>query len=358
VLLIGTRPQITTVPITGTLAYLEHQDAWIMRNSSANPRRVTTFGDLDGRIFALSPDGEQLLFTRALTNSEHINALWIINTVEAGTEPISIALEDVLWAAWAPDGEEIAWSTAEPTDRAPGWRGENNLWIARINSRGTLLSKREILKPEAGGGYGWWGTRYQWAPDGEVLAYAQPNEIGIVSIKERERTPLKQFPAYRTYSSWAWAPEIAWFAEGNLLASTVHGPTPGAGDPEESPVFDLWAIETTGRYSAELASEVGMWATPKMSPDGETLLFGKANIPYQSHLSSYTLCKMDRDGSNRSCFYPPEGEPGLEIPNWEWSPDQTSIAFILRDNLYLLHESNTTAIPVTDQNGVTVLAWE
>ncbi len=358
VLLIGTQPRVTTVPIEGTLAYLEHQDAWVMRSSSANARRITALGDLDGRVFTLSPDGKQLLFTRALTDSDHFNARWLINTLAADAEPREVAITDLLWADWNPDGKEIAWTTAEPIERAPGWRGENDLWLATLSTQGRLTNRREILKAEAGGGYGWWGSRYQWSPDGEMLAYARPDEVGIVDLDEKETVPLATFPAYRTYSSWAWAPEIAWFPEGSLIATVLHGPTPGDGDPEESPVFDLWVLDVTATYSAELASEVGMWAAPQVSSDGETLLFGKASVPYQSHITSYGLCTLDRDGSNRSCFYPPEGEAGIEIPGWLWSPDRSFIAFILRDNLYLLREGETTALSVTDQDGVTTLDWK
>ena len=52
------------MPITGTLAYLSNQDAWVIRGSSFQVRRLTNLGDLDGRVFALSPDGAYLLFTR------------------------------------------------------------------------------------------------------------------------------------------------------------------------------------------------------------------------------------------------------------------------------------------------------
>lgn len=355
--LIGTRPQATTASITGTLAYLEHQDAWVMRSSTANHRRLTAFGDLAGRVFALSPDGTRLLFTRVVTEGEHFNALWLVHTTEADAAPVPLELDDVIWAGWSPDGEKIAWTTAEPTERAPGWRGRNDLWVAALSSRDRLISKREILKPEAGGGYGWWGARYAWSPTGNALAYATPEEVGVVTLAQRERLPLARFPAYRTYSSWAWSPGLAWSPDGGFIATVLHGPAPGEGEPEESPVFDLWILAATGAYSTEIASEVGMWAAPQFSPDGETLLFGKANIPYQSQLSSYTLCTVDRDGSNRSCFYPAEGETGIEIPLWIWSPDQQALVFIQRDNLQLLQQGEKMSIPITGEGRVTAVDW-
>lgn len=357
VLLVGTRPRITTTSITRTLAYLEHQDVWIMRGSTANPRRLTSFGDLDGRIFTLSADGTQLIFTRAVTDPAHINALWFVPTEGAEIEAVDTELRDVLWADWTPDGRYLTWTTAEVVDRAPGWRGRNDLLMATITSRGSVGYQRTILEPEAAGGFGWWGTRYHWGPEKEQLAYARPEEIGTVDIDEQERQTLFTYPAYRTYSSWAWVPEVSWSPGGAFLATVGHGPAPNAVEPEESPVFDLWVVEATGAFSAELASEVGMWAAPQFSPDGETLLFGRARIPYQSHLSNYTLCMMDRDGSNTQCLYPPEDETGIEIPVWQWSPDSKSVAFIFRDDLHILHRADATPIPITDEGGVTAVDW-
>jgi Tol biopolymer transport system component len=356
VVLVGTRVQATPTTITGTLAYLERQDAWVLRNSTANRRRLTALGDLDGRVFALSPSGERLLFTRVISPEAHLNELWVISTTEADAEATSLEVENVLWAGWSPEGDRLAWTTAELVEQAPGWRGQNDLWTALISSRDRLSVERRVLEPEAGGGYGWWGTRYRWSPDEDVLAYARPEELGVVNLRRREVLPLARFPAYRTYSSWAWTPRPTWSPDGQLLMAVLHGPAPGGGNPEESPVFDLWAIEATGAYSVELASEVGMWASPNLSPDGATLLYGRARVPYQSDLSSYTLCTSDRDGSNRACPYPPEDESGVENPAWTWGPDGNTAAFIYREELYLLVEGER-ALPTTGREGVTAIDW-
>ena len=359
VLLVGTRPQVQTVPITGTLVYLAAQDAWIMRENNRSQRRLTALGDLDGRVFDLSPDGTRLLFTRAVTEAEHINTLWVIGTTEVDAEPSPLAVDDVLWAGWAPDSARIAWTTAEVVERAPGWRGQNDLWTASISPRETLGTRRRILEPEAGGGYGWWGTRYAWSPTGDALAYSRPESVGVITLSPRvERAPLLTFPAYRTYSSWAWNPTLAWSPEGGFFATAVHAPLPGGSDPEESPVFDLWIVEATGAYSAALASEVGMWTTPQFAPQGAPLLFGRAIVPYQSEVSAYRLCTIDRDGSNRACIYPAENQPGINVPQWHWSPDGATLAFIQRGDITLLPLAAPTPQPLTDTGGITQIDWE
>ena len=390
VLLIGTRPQVQTVPITGTLVYLGNQDAWVMHENNRAPRRLTTLGDLDGRVFTLAPTGDRLLFTRAVTETEQLNALWLLRTTEADPNPIPLNVRDVLWADWHPDGETLAWTTAEVAERAPGWRGKNDLWTARLTARNTLGSRRTLLKEQAGSGFGWWGTRFVWSPDGTHLAYSQPDNVGVVNVQRAEQHQLIRFPAYQTHNSWAWNPAIAWDpqsdAESGFLVTPYHASAPDSSDPEESPVFDLWLLESSGAYSAEVASEVGMWAAPHFTLDGEQILFGRAIIPYQSDISSYKLCLIDRDGSNARCLYPPEniGEAvnpsgdaaesavsmgmisnrsvldsseGVAATTWQWSPDNASIAFILHEDIYLLLLDESDAFPITDVGTVTLLTW-
>jgi hypothetical protein len=67
---------------------------------------------------------------------------------------------------------------------------------------------------------------------------------------------------------------------------------------------------------------------------------------------------LDRDGSNRLCRYPPEGERGLERPAWGWSPDGESIFFILQGDLYLYLPAKDTAIRLTDEGGITQVVWK
>jgi len=358
ILIVGQRPEFAvTQAVTGTLVVLERQDAYLLRQSTAARRQLTAFGDLDGRVFTLSSDGKRLLFSRVVTGETHFNALWVVSTVQADAKPMALEISDVLWADWAPDSQVFAWTTAEVSERPPGWRGQNDLWTAIFTAKDILAGKQQILKPEAGGGFGWWGTRYQWSPKGGVLAYSQPDEVGVVDVRAKERQPLARFAPYRTYSSWSWNPGVAWSPDGAFIVTALHGTNPAGGEPEESPVFDLWLLEATGAFSVPLASEVGMWTMPVFSPDGETVLFGRATQPYQSHISTYSLCTLDRDGSNPDCIFPPENEPAIQVPGWWWSPDQATWAFIYRGNLHLLKRGERFSVPITSEETVTTLDW-
>ncbi|HLF01050.1 MAG TPA: G5 domain-containing protein, partial [Anaerolineales bacterium] len=55
IIMVGAQTTFTAIPIEGTLAYLSAGNAWIMRDSSGSRKPLTTSGDLDGRVFSLSP---------------------------------------------------------------------------------------------------------------------------------------------------------------------------------------------------------------------------------------------------------------------------------------------------------------
>ena len=77
IVMVGAQSSFTPLNTPGTLAYLAGGNAWIMEGSTANRRIIVSTGDLDGRIFSLSPNGEYLIFTRKSNKpaSEEINTL-------------------------------------------------------------------------------------------------------------------------------------------------------------------------------------------------------------------------------------------------------------------------------------------
>ena len=364
-LLIGARQEVVAAPISGTIAYLAAHNAWVMRNTSGNRHRLTVTGDLDGRVFDLSADGSRLLYTRASTASETLNTLWLIDTVTANAEAVQLEVENVLWAAWAPDGQTIAYSTGNVREAAPGWEALNNLYTARPRaSDGALLNRQQVLGPTAGGSYGWWGTVYSWAPGGQALAYARADEVGILRLSDRQTLTLLQFPPYRTYAAWAWTPTVAWSPDSTSLVTLAHGPAPTGELPEDSPVFDLYAVgigeenrHITVTLTAELASEVGMWSNPSFSPQGDLIVFGRARVPYTSQTSPYDLFLMDCDGSDRRLLFPQDSsEPGLSYPALAWDPAGGRIAVVYLGDLYLV-TLDGTARRITDDGSITAVRW-
>jgi len=62
ILMIGVQSPFVPQPIVGRLAYITASNAWLMEGSTGNRRPLVTTGDLDGRIFVISPDRNWLLF--------------------------------------------------------------------------------------------------------------------------------------------------------------------------------------------------------------------------------------------------------------------------------------------------------
>jgi hypothetical protein len=122
---------------------------------------------------------------------------------------------------------------------------------------------------------------------------------------------------------------------GSLIATCAR-PTRETGTRGE-PVFDLWVLDTTATYSAELASEVGIGLRRRSVPTARPCV-GKAASPTRA-TSQLGLCTWIATVLPEVFFSSPEGEPGIEIPGWIWSPDDFH-RLHPGDNLYLLREGN------------------
>ena len=122
---VGPMGEVEPVPITGTLAYINNGNAWVMRGSSTAKRLLTTTSDLDSSrsTFSLSPNGRQLLFAAKPPSSQgenSFNQLWLISDVTQNTEPVACSRSDVLYADSVPGRENsISYSTGEAYRRRP-----------------------------------------------------------------------------------------------------------------------------------------------------------------------------------------------------------------------------------------------
>jgi Tol biopolymer transport system component len=194
-----------------------------------------------------------------------------------------------------------------------------------------------VLLPTAEIPYAWWGRSYAWSPNGQYLAYAQADQVGVVSVADNVPVPLFSFSEYRTQSHWAWVPDVSWSPDGHLLSFVAHEGDLEGLLPEDSPVFSLMIASVGGEQQMRLAEEVGMWSQPRWSPvDDGLLAYGQAQSPRNSQDSRYELFVMDRDGSNKRRIFPPEGFMGLIAPDVAWSPHGGALLFEYEGNLYLV----------------------
>src|SRR5262249_53722779 len=81
IVLVGAQGLLRSVPVTGTILYLSNGNAWLMRETSSAKRPLTFTGDLDGRVFAPSPDGSRVIFTRRATVGGAVGAVGPLNAL-------------------------------------------------------------------------------------------------------------------------------------------------------------------------------------------------------------------------------------------------------------------------------------
>jgi hypothetical protein len=377
ILVVGAQDELPPSPVDGTIAYLSNGNAWLMRDNSAGRRALTTEGNLDGRVFGLAPDGRNLLYTTSLPEIMELplNELWLASTTIVGEKPITLGVQGALDLTWSPVVTQsvAAYTTAERVPNPPGWKANNDLWLLPIPSQnlqgaqpltGSIkpaeVKPVQILPPSTPGLYPWWGTSFQWSPDGNRLAYARADQIGLVDLVITDTisvsvTVLADFTPLKTFSEWVWVPGISWSPDGKFIAAVIHGPPLASEPPEESQVFDLWLFSVDGKLSAKIAEQVGMWANPAWGSAG--IVFGQALSPLKSVNSRYTIQLIDRDGSNMRRLYPFQSEPGVQLPELVWSPDGQEFLFIYNGDLHITHQRGGPARQLTSNTQASHPRW-
>lgn len=367
IVMVGAQSSFAPLPVPGKLVYLSGGNAWIMDTSTANRNPLVTTGDLDGRIFSLSPAGNYLIFTRKSTKpaDQEINQLWGVRT--NGGKPFNTGIVNVVhFAAWIPNTSSFAYSTVEPRSTAPGWQANNDLQRYSI----TTGEKRKIIEANSGGVYGWWGMTFAFSTEGR-LAYARPDGIGIVDLDGKALKPLLAITPLNTHSDWAWLPSIAWGADGTTLYYTTHAPPPNLVSEEDSPLFDMGATSFSNNATVQIAEQTGMFAYPSVSSIQSSsrerpyqVAYLQAIFPEQSETSRYRVVVMDRDGSNRRTIFPANDAPGIEPQTPVWAPEAIEgqagdfIAVIYQGNLWFVDSGNGQAYQVTGDGLVTRIDWK
>ena len=366
IMMVGAQSSFAPLPIPGRLVYLAGGNVWSIDTSTANRTALVTTGDLDGRIFELSPNGQYLIFTRKSTKpaDQEINTLWAVRT--DGGKPFSTGISNVVhFADWIPGTNSIAYSTVEPRSTAPGWQANNDLHRYSV----TTGSKARVLDASSGGVYGWWGMTFAFSAEGR-LAYSRPDGIGLVDLDGKYLKPLLSITPFNTHSDWAWLPSITWGADAKTLYYVSHAPPPSLVSEEDSPFFDINAIVLENNATIPIAQQSGMFAYPSVSSLQSSsterpyqVAYLQAIFPSQSETSRYRVVVMDRDGSNRRTIFPANDAPGLEPQTLAWAPDVIDgqsgdfVALIYQGNLWLLDSGNGQAYQVTGDGLVTRIDW-
>jgi resuscitation-promoting factor RpfB len=370
IVMVGVQKPFSPVPFTGRLVYLSGGNAWLMEHDTGTRRPLVTTADLDGRIFSISPDKNWLLYTRKSTKpaSEEINTLWMLDLSTKDAKPVSLRASNIVhFASWVPGkGLTVAYSTVEPRATAPGWQANNDLFITTYSPSGMIAATKKVIDSNYGGSLGWWGTSYAWSPDGALLAYAQPNSIGLVDPEKGTLTSLVEITPYQTRADWAWVTGLGWAPNHQVIYFNNHATKAGQDNQEASPYFDLSAVLINNGQNIDLVPKTGMFgypiASPKKPDGGYQLAFLQSIFPDQSDTGRYRLVVMDRDGSNQKSIFPAEDLPGLEPQQVAWSPEafpdgSSRIAVTYQGNLWIVDSSTGQSQQVTGDGLIKIIDW-
>ncbi len=350
ILVVGGEGKLPPAHFNGSIAWLSGGNAWIMKETSEVRRPLTTAGDLDGRVFSVSRDGNTLLYSRSVTDviGAPLNELWTVNTRIVGEDPISLPVKGVLYAEFSPISTTlIAYSTARRVTSQPGWKASNDLWLWDTTT--PQIEASAIISTNTRGLYPWWGTTFKWSPDGKKFAFANASQVGVIDVISKTVTTLKEFAPYNTASEWVWVPTVSWSPDSNFIATVIHGDPIQDESPEASQVFDVWLLAAGGGIQAKIREQAGMWSNPVWHAGGIT--FARATDALHSVKSWYKLITVDWDGSNPRQIFPLDNGVGLEFPEMIWLPDEPTTAVLVhRSNLYLLKEEGNFLQQLTSDN--------
>ncbi len=371
--------RLEPIAINGAIFYISNGQARVIRETSLNQMTLQTGGNLDGFVFAISPDGQRLLYTRKPDSPslEIFNELWVLlDTTDPNAQPVKLIVDNVLHAEWLPDRPNaFSYSTLRPRTEPPAYQALNDLFIAQLDASGKIISADPILPPTDSGTYGQWGTHFAWSPDGKRLAWAQAEGIGLVDV---QRGTLRKLIAFRIYQTtlargWLWQPSLAWSADGAILAATVHGAPLGDEPPENSPVFDIAMVNTAANFVINpFLERVGMWSAPQFSPLGQaengavsgSVAYLQARTPNDSVNGEYDLMIADRDGSNARHLFPNRDQIGI-VPfedrtrgaKFQWSPDGKQIVLAYQGDLHVVDVSSGRATRITVEGSALSPRW-
>lgn len=333
--LIGTKGTIPSVPVEGAIAYVANGDAWLIRGESGHKRPLTRGGRLDGRVFDLSTDGRQLLYSIVPTASAGLlNELWVLDTEVVNQTPWRLGVSNVHWAAWAPTGNRFAYATAVLSQGVPGWRANNDLSLVDLSS----LEITQVLTPTTSFIYSWWGEIWAWAPDGQRLAYSHADAVGIVELEAPVRRALSTFPPFYTHGDWVWLPEMSWSPDGTRIAATVH-----QGD-EETASFALFLLDAQGGTTVRIAEDVGPFAAPAWAPSGGLLAFGERQ-PGEG--GGYVPRVLVADDWSQRLLVGSDDNIVATHAELGWSPSSESLVWSSNGDLYLVDLQGSEPLPLT-----------
>lgn len=191
----------------------------------------------------VAPDGSAVLYARVgfdVMKDRRVQELWIHDVEKGINRPL---IEGVGRAAWAPDGDRIAYVM----DAGEGSGAEIHL---RWMDDGATRQLTRLPKGP---------SSLSWSPDGTRIAFTMK--------VDREREPLARMPSPPKGAEWADAPKV-------IERFKYRGDGQGYLDDADTQIF---VVSADGGTARQLTSAPADHGGPLVWKDGDTLLFS-ANL--------------------------------------------------------------------------------
>lgn len=282
------RVQVEVTPslsVSGTIAFDNRGDIWLMNADGSEERRVTS-GPADDQTAAWSPDGTRLAFSRKERDGSR--DLFLMSADGSGVTRLTDAASDERKPRWSPDGRKIAFSVTNLSEEQ-----EEQFSVWTMNADG---SDRRMLHQEPAG----FVSVSEWGPDaGTILLNIDRGgggELDIYAIGT-DGSGLRQLTSARgddTEANVAPDGTAILFRSDGLGGISVMGPD---GSEPRLILKDRWGLDLAR----------GVW-----SPDGKHVVWtGK---PYRGPAAPIYV--MQANGTRVTQIH----EPLSQGANVDWRP--------------------------------------
>ncbi|MCW5876945.1 MAG: hypothetical protein KIS85_08705 [Anaerolineales bacterium] len=337
-----------------SVAYLKDGNIWLWVQGGGSTQ-LTSEGDaFDLRI---SGDGCRVAYARQAANPGHdpahefpqpetISELWVVSS--DGSDQQSLAGVDFFatlpaasgsattlhYFEWQPGSRQLAFGTRQAFS-GPGLISNGDIYLVDADLPGVTL----VLPAGAGG-------RFVFSPDGEQIAFAGANHVGVVRADGTDlRANLVTFPLVITYSEYQYEPPLHWTPAGDLIFALppedmFASPVDGVG-PETS----LWYLPLDGSPAFEAgAIQAVMFPMQEVafSPDGGRIAYLRP-VGNPADNERELVIALSNGGDESAWFNHPNVFFG------DWAPDGERYIFSFEDGEMRLMISNpdgSLAVPV------------
>jgi TolB protein len=258
-----------------------NKEIWAMDYDGASPHPITHLGtiSISPRI---SPDNSRLAFSSLGKTGFQIRVFsMLLNRmvnfpITAGTN---------LSPAWAPNGNDIAYSSSRTGDPEIWVSDANGSLARRVTSfRGPDVSP--VYNPKTGAQMAWISGR---------------TGLPQLYIMDTDGSGIQRLTDGGYASSPSWSPSGQFIA---FAWNRKYGPGAPGGQ-------DIYVMEVATKRWIQLTHDGGRCDFPSWSPDGRHIVYANTADGHQDHMKIWTMLA---DGTQKHAI----SANGGDMPNWSW----------------------------------------